>query len=84
MKINPKDKSCHIFGWMIGGPVILLDIFLRKMSWWFWDKAYSGTDDRQWEFYIRFYDIIRHPKTILDYYVDTVILPKLDCRFILL
>lgn len=84
MKINPEDKSRHIFGWMIGGPVILLDIFLRKLSWWFWDKAYSSTDHGQWEFYIRFYDLIRHPKTVLDHYTDTVILPKLNCWFILL
>lgn len=84
MKINPKDKSRHIFGWIIGAPVILMDILLRKLSWWFWDKAYSSLDHRQWEFYIRFYDMVRHPKTVLDYYVDTVILPKLNCWFILL
>ena len=83
MKINPEDKSRHIFGWMIGGPVVLLDIFLRKLSWWFWDKAYLSTEHRQWGFYIRFHDMIRYPKTVLDHYVDAVILPKLNCWFIL-
>lgn len=42
MKINPDDKSRHIFGWMLGGPIVLLDIFIRKLSWKLWDKAYSG------------------------------------------
>lgn len=84
MKINPDDRSRHIFGWLIGGPVILLDILLRKLSGEFWDKAYSSADYKQWEFYIGFYHIIRHPQTVLDCYVDTVVLPKLNCWFILL
>lgn len=83
MKINPDNKSRHIFGWLIGGPVILLDIFLRKLSGMFWDKAYSGNDS-QWEFYIGLWDMLRWFRECFDYYVDTVILPKLNCWFILL
>lgn len=83
MKINPDDKSRHIFGWMLGGPIFLLDIFIRKLSWKLWEKAYSGNSS-QWEFYIGLWDMLRWFRECLDHYVDTVILPKLNCWFILL
>lgn len=76
MKTDSDDNSHHIFGWILGGPIFLLDILIRKLSWKLWDKAYS--DSGNFNLFIRLYDMMRRPKDVMDHLTDRIILPRLN------